>query len=284
MQVIKYSLCGALCALTAHAGCGGAEEAVTVQLPVVIGERGIAAVSTDLGYEVALTEARVMVRDLTFAVAGEEHSASVFQRSYDFMVPAANAHPGHSEGGNVTGELPGRFVLDWFARTDSKALGTATLLAGNYTNANFVFERATWEDLADANRPADEDDPLLGHTAVFRGTALKGDKSTEFLVVVDAPRDRELVGIPFEFEVRENSTETLVLELCTLDPLEGDTLFDGIDFAAVDQDGDGVISLSPQSTEPVALANYNLLRRTLMTHDQYEVTPHLEVLGAGAPP
>lgn len=244
--------------------CGGPEEAPHVELPVVVDPRGIEPVTTDLGYEVRLTDARVMIENLAFTIAGEAHSASLWKRVSDFLVPPAYAHPGHFQAGDVTGELRGRFELSWLDGSDP-ALGVATLLVGSYESANFTLLRATEAD------GFGTDDPLLGHTAVLRGSASKDGTTIDFSVIIDSPEGRELTGAPFDFEVKKTSTEQLGVRLLTEDPLEGDTLFDGIDFSALDQDGDGTLSIGPEATDSTLAEAYNLLRRTFQTHDHFDV-------------
>lgn len=254
-----------LSALALHA-CGDPEEAPSVELPVVIDPSGIETVTNDLGYEVTLTDARVMVENLVFTIAGEAHMASLWKRVSDFLVPSAHAHPGHFQGGEVTGELRGRFELNWL-HGDTRDLDMATLLVGTYQSANFAFIRATEDDgLA-------TDDPLLGHTAVLRGTATKNAATIDFTVVIDSPEGRELVGAPFEFEVKKTTTEQLGVRLLTEDPLEGDTLFDGIDFSALDQDGDGLLTIGPEAPDSSIADAYDLFRRTFQTHDHFDIRP-----------
>lgn len=247
--------------------CGQPAEPPRVELPVVVDSSGIETITNDLGYDVTLSDARVMIENIVFTIAGEAHSASLWQRASDFLVPSVWAHPGHFQGGDVTGELRGRFELNWLG-DDTGELGSATLLVGNYQSANFTFIRGTEEDgLA-------SDDPLLGHTALLRGAAaLDGieTSSIEFTVILDSPSDRELVGAPFDFTVRETTTEELGLRLLTLDPLEDDTLFDGIDFAALDQDGDGEVTIEPSATDSSLVNAYNLIRRNFQTHDHFDV-------------
>lgn len=250
--------------------CGEPAEPPRVTLPVVVDSSGIETITNDLGYDVTLTDARVMVETIVFTIAGEAHSASPWKRASDLLVPSAWAHPGHFQGGDVTGELRGRFALRWLG-DDARELGSATLLVGTYHSANFTFIRGTEEDdLA-------SDDPLLGHTALLRGTAVRSEtgaieaSTIDFTVLIDSPVGRELVGAPFDFTVRETTTEELGLRLLTLDPLEGDTLLDGVDFAALDRDGDGEVTIEPGASDSQVVDAYNLIRRNFQTHDHFDV-------------
>jgi hypothetical protein len=52
-----------------------------------------------------------------------------------------------------------------------------------------------------------------------------------------------------------------------VDPIEGDSIFDGIDIVALDTDDDGFVELS-DDLHPEAWAT---LRRNLQVHDHYAV-------------
>lgn len=250
--------------LGAVASCSSAKEATRVELPVQVDASALMPIETDLGYTVELTQARIMVKDLTFAIAGEAHTASLLQETYDWLIPNSFAHPGHLQGGDIAGELRGRFLLDWLPGSDQD-LGMATLLEGTYSNANFVFVRAGEDEV-------EPDDELLSHTALLRGSAAKDDHRIEFVALIDSPKDRPLSGVPFELEVKASSPPAALLLLLKLrDPLEGDTLFDGLDFIALDKDDDGQVSIVPETDDEALVDAYHLLRRTLQTHDNYQI-------------
>jgi hypothetical protein len=242
------------------AGCGGSSEAPTVELPVVVDGTGLTEATTDLGYGVTVDALRAAIRDLELTVQGETHEGPVVPLRAAPGAPNL-AHPGHLAGGEVTGELPGDFLIDWTA--DGAALGTATLIVGAYQGANFSFRRAGAADgLA-------EDDPLLGHTLVLEGSADGGDGAVDFVAVIDIDEDTPMVGAPFRLDVDEETTSTLALGALTIDPTEGDTLFDGVDFAAVA--GESPLAL----IEPGSDA-HNVLKRNVQIHDHYVVHPREE--------
>lgn len=245
--------------------CGSPEEAPTVELAVYADASGVDAVTTDLGYRVELDRARMVISNLQFAIAGEVHTASLWRKLSDFVLPNANAHPGHYQGGEVTGELRGRYVVDWLP-ADERELGVARLIAGTYHSANFGFESAS-KKLDDLT----SEDELVGHTAVLGGTATRGETRVEFSALIDSPKGRQLVGVPFEREVSEGSKFDLGLALVTKDALEGDTLFDGIDFATLESnEGDGVV-LEAGNADAAVTEAYNQLRRTFQTHDHFAI-------------
>lgn len=250
-------------ALACAATCSSAQEAARVVLPVVVDSAGVAPLTTDLGYTVTLSEARVALGGVVFTIAGEAHVASAWEvpSLSELLIPSAEAHPGHYQGGEVTGELPGSFVIDW-AADDGRALGDATLLAGRYTAANFTFERG-----AEGVLPAG--DALIGHTAALAGVASRDGRQVRFTILIDAPEGRALVGAPFEAKLGASSAGTIGLRLTPHDELEGDTLFDEVDFFALDADGDGVLRIEPG--DRAVEGAYHTLRRALMTHDQYAV-------------
>ncbi|MDI7268823.1 MAG: hypothetical protein QME96_12600, partial [Myxococcota bacterium] len=75
-----------------------------------------------------------------------------------------------------------------------------------------------------------------------------------------------VVGAPFRLVVRPDTRATLVLRLLPVDPTaEADTLLDGIDFEALDADGDGEVRIAPGD------AAHNVLRRRLQSHDHWDV-------------
>ena len=262
MTVITSQRQPMLVALFLLAACGEATEPARVELPVVIDASGIEAVVTDLGYGVELTEVRVALEDLVFTVAGEAHAASLWKRVSDFFVGPAHAHPGHYQSGDVVGELRGSFVLDWLG-DDGVEIGHATLLPGTYTAANFTFSRGSVDE------GLENSDSLIGHTAILAGTATVGSESLEFTITVDSPEGRELVGAPFAVSIDEGSAGRLLLRFVTVDPLEQDTVFDGIDFAVLDDDNDGQVRIGPDVVEVEEA--YNTFRRTFQTHDHFEV-------------
>lgn len=223
-------------------GCSGV-EATRVNLPVRVDARDLEPVDTDRGYTVELSEARLVGTDLKFAVAGEEHARTGWQPFPDWIVPVAHAHPGHYVGGDVTGELLGQFVTSWLPRTTAP-IGIATLLEGDYRSARFAFGRASADDGLVAS------DPLLGHSALLRGFARRGDIVREFLIVLDASDEQELAGMPFAAGVRAGVPLAIGFELLPIDPVERDTLFDGIEFAGLPTAGDGVVHI--ESSAPHA--------------------------------
>jgi len=245
--------------LAAAVQCSNAagEEPVPAHLPVQTDASGIETCTNDLGWTVELSRLRIAVANLEFTIGGETH-ASLPQKLLGWLVPEAMAHPGHYAGGEVTGELRGDFLLDLPAHAGT-TLGSATLLPGDYRGVNLSFRRAGKADAAD------DDDPLRGHTAHLAGVATRQSQTIEFEAVLDVDEATPMVGGTFDLAVTEESTDRLGLTAFTIDPSEGDSLFDGIDFAELDAHGDGQVLIAPGS------ASHNVMRKTLVRHDHWGV-------------
>ncbi len=250
------ALCCLACTLAA---CGGPTESQRVELPVVVDGTRTTAMTTNLGYDIELSDARMVIADVAFTIAGEEH-ATLSQQLKNLVIGTAYAHPGHYQGGEVTGEMQGRYIVDWVSNSGGQ-MAMATLLEGDYEAANFLFASGTADDGLSV------DDPLLGHTAIFAGTAQRDGQTVTFTAVIDAPADRVLVGAPFEAHVTQETGGSIGFQLLTQDPYEDDTLFDDVDFFALDDDRDDQVHLDQQSAQTDA---YQQLRRRTLTHDHYD--------------
>lgn len=238
-----------LSGLALFAGCSGSEEAATVELPVATAAGALAAATTDLGYTVQLDRVRIAVSTIQFTIEGEAHAAT--------PPPGTVLHPGHSAGGEVTGELPGDFVLVWDGSA-RPALGTGTLIVGDYRGANFTFRGA------DARDALPTGDPLVGHAVAMTGSVTRDGASHPFDVVLDVEPGAAIIGATFDDAITAASQETLALVFYPTDPSEGDTAFDGIDFFALPRTG-AAIEIRPGSDA------HNILRRVVTTHDHYGV-------------
>ncbi len=237
------------------AACGGSEESVEVPLPVVASADGMVPGASDEGYQVTVIRARAALSDLEFTVGGETHDEGALARLWGLVVGTAHAHPGHASGGEVTGAMPGPFVIDWM--DNGAALGTATLLEGDYQGSNFSFRRAGSE------HGLPEGDPLIGHTFAIEGTAERDGDTIRFDALVDVDDGTVMLGAPFVLEVRSGNQRTLALEMDLTSPVDGRNVFSGLDFAALDDDGDGEVTIRPGD------AAHNILRRSVQVHDFY---------------
>lgn len=225
-----------------------------MQIPVSIDGSTITDSTNDEGWTVTLSAARIAVADLQFTILGEMHGASAWLDGW--LIRRAWAHPGHAAGGDVTGELVGEFVLDWFG-ADGVTLGPADVLTGDYNGLNFSFRVAGPEDGLMA------DDPLLGHSAYFGGVARKGDAEVVFTAALDYDVGTQMIGAPFELTIAADTQTMIALQLEPTDPVEAKSMFDGLAFDALDEDSDGVVTIVPDSEAA------NLLRRAVYSHAHY---------------
>jgi len=249
-----------LVAILASIGAFGAgscdgSEAARVSVPVVADATHLGPVTTDLGYLVTLTQARLVASRLTFTIEGETHAGNARPSP---LRSAARAHPGHYAGGESTGELAGPVVVDWFAADPS--LGVASLLAGVYHGADLELA------LGAAHHALLSGDPLLDHGAYLEGTAERDGRTVRFSARLDLPDPATLVGLPLELVLGPETRVTLGLALSPSDPVEGDTFFDGLDFFSLAGDAEAY---------DFEGAARNRLGRAFFTHDYHlvSVTP-----------
>ncbi len=237
-------------------GCAPSQEAVHVPIEVALDASTVTASTNDLGWTVTLTDARIAVKDLQFTILGEMHEDGATAWLEGWLVRRAWAHPGHYAGGDVTGELVGSFVFDWIAH-DGMALGTADVLTGDYNGFNFFFRRASEGDGLAAG------DPMIGHTAYFAGVASKDGAEVAFTAALDVSEGTQMVGAPFELSVEADTKAEIGVQLEATDPVESKSMFDGLDFGALDDDGDGEVAIEPGMTA------HNIFVRTIQSHVHY---------------
>ncbi len=252
---------GIACAcLTCIAACDlDTSLAPRIDLDVVV-QPSVHTFTTSDDTTIQLTEARMALQTVEFTTEGEMHARrGVLPTLHTLLVPTAQAHPGHAAGGEVVGELPGRYIVNWLDA--GSTVGTATLLTADYAGANFTF------CLAEAADGLESDDALLGHTFVLGGEASRDGVTVEFLATIDEDEDRAIIGLPLAFSATEDSTQRLALRFDPVDTIEADTVFDGVDILALDDDRDGFVEISAEeNTEAWAT-----MRRNLQVHDHYAV-------------
>lgn len=244
--------------------CAEPEAPEMTEIFISADRRGLVEDTTNLGYVVALTEARLVMENLELAVNGQPHGVSWHRLYRELLAPVAFAHPEHLYGGEVVGTLPGRFVVDWL-QDDRARVGLATLRVDRYASANFVLGRAA---LADGLNAAD---PLLGHTALLSGTATRNGFTRAFRVLIDSPLERMLVGVPFDVEITAETPAELGFQLLSVDPFEHDSLFDDVDFAALDPNAASAMELREDTTNVDIRDAYYAVRRRFQTHDHFRL-------------
>lgn len=236
--------------------CGGPGEAALVEREIGTARLEPREVQSDVGWNVRIDELRAVVTDLELTSGGELQTSLLTPWS-EAIIGAAHAHPGHTEGGEVLGELLGRFVVDFTADAGSGggSLGRASLIAGAYDGMNFTFARASAEDGVAGN------DPLFGHSLFLSGEATREGVTVPFTVAIDQDEGRRVNGAIFAHEVSVHDERALSLALLLLEPSEGKTIFDGIDFATVPADG----------AIPAGHDVNTRLKRALQSHDFWEL-------------
>lgn len=239
-------------------GCSDeSTEPASVSLTVIVDGSLIEPVTTDLGYEVTVSTIRMVVHWIAFTTAGETHANNQRNLLKRLLIGEAYAHPGHYAGGEVIGELSGRYVLDWI-NNDGQTLGSATLLEGDYNGANFTFTTGSESDGLTG------EDSLVGHCIEIGGIATQDDTTVTFHSVIDQDEDRQVVGATFELDVTAETTATLAVQFVAHDLNSSDTIFDGIEFADLVGENE-TVEIQPDSEA------YNIIRRHLQYHEYYYV-------------
>lgn len=257
MRLLTGATGASIAFVAALGGCDSQSlDAEPISIPV-IAHALEPTVVTDLGYSVTVTRARQVLVDLEFTAGGEAHAARAPLDLLSFLVGRAHAHPGHAAGGAVRGELPGRHVVDWIGGGEP---GRALVLPGAIEGVDFGLGTAEIDDGLDA------DDPLVGANLYLEATVERGADRWALAVAVPQDVDRRIYGAPCDI-LAEQGGSPLPIALQLTDPLGEETVFDGLDFAALDPDADGRIDSSADS--PLV----NRLKRTFQTHDHYGTNP-----------
>ena len=233
------------------------DEPEQLTLTVTGSNTGIKDCVNDLGWHVAVNRFEVSFQNLEFTIEGDTH-AGLLKRISDVVVPVAQAHPGHLAGGEVTGELPGSFVVD-FASPHPTVLGAGTFLEGQYNGMNLYFTTAIKG--ADGSTA----DPVVGHTAYIEGVAQKDTTRIPFHITLDIEDNLQMIGGVMDLTVTADTVTAPDIALQTIDPFENDTLFDGVDFGAVPTDTSGTAVITPGQDA------HNYMMKDLISHDQWMV-------------
>lgn len=233
----------------------GSQEAERVELPVFTSAAGLSPVNNALGYTITITSARMAISDVGFTTNGELHvkRAPLWKR---LLINEAQAHPGHYAGGDMIGELAGRHVAT-FGQAGEQ-LGTATMITGQYNGLNLTLTQAT------ANDGLGAQDPMLGHSVELVGQAKRGERTIRFTARIQQDEGRQVVGAPFDQEITKDAKGKIELMLMSQAPGSQETLFEGVDFEALDQDSDDAVEIAPGAPA------HNLIRRALSTHEFYQ--------------
>jgi len=259
---MRWWACAAVALAALSGGCGSeSREAREIEVPVVVDPAASDPVETDEGWKVVVEALWMSLRDLAFTTEGRMHAARSAPggRLIDWVVPAARAHPGHRAGGDVIGELNGTWTVDWLD-SGRRALGDATMLEGEYNGANFGFGEI------DPDAAGEPPESAVGSAIYLRGTAEKGDRRVAFEAAIEQPEDRRVIGAEMSYEVSGETGDRLVLRAAPEEPEEGDTWFDGIDFAGLEDDrDDGPARIAEGESA------YNRLQKAFRRHEHYRI-------------
>lgn len=247
-------------------GCAQNEEASRVSVDVVSEAVEVLSAETDDGATVEITKAIFLITDLRFTGAGEAHASSLLDMLYGWVVPEARAHPGHTTGGTVTGELGGRFLVNPFTH---QTWGPAELLVSNYESCNFKWGRATENDLRRENNGPAEAAPALDGYSVFLSGTIATRLGTKAFVARVNVEGKEVQGVPFSTRINQASHGPIRFHFLPVDPIEGDTLFDGIAFDSLPLGDDGTVEISNDAPSESTRKAHDLLESRFLTPDHF---------------
>lgn len=178
-----------LLAVLAAAGCSSDTGRSRVDFDVELqGVRSEGTITTDDGWSVTLTEARLYVGAVYFfegepLFARRRAEALPLELArWLFTIPEASAHPGHYVEGEALADMLAANTVDLLG--PAVTLGRANGVTGSYNSLRLELGRS---------------DALSGHTALVAGRAEKGGLVVEFTGTVD--RDAPIAGVAFGAEI-----------------------------------------------------------------------------------
>lgn len=161
------------------------------------------------GHEIVLEEAVIGLEGLYLHEPGDVRAARL--SPLDLLLPAAHAHPGHDDSGDVAGELLGTWIVDLLG--GPVQLGIADVYEGDLASATL--------GLADV--------PVLLEGTV---TDEQGTRPFSFELVPD----QDLTGLPLQASFTASDAPTLHVEV------DAAWILSFVDWDAADTDGDGVLT------------------------------------------
>lgn len=211
---------------------------------------------TDLGYHVVLTRVDLALEAQYFTRFGEAHLTSRRLPLLDWAFSTAVAHPGHNQGGDITGEASTRVVASFGTDANTPPFATVNLAKGHYDAVDFVFGRLP--DSPDVSI-------LLEGTATAAGAS--SDDEIAFSVRIRQDVDRYVSGVPFDVQFDNAQSIRLHFDGQTRYDVDGKrpTIFDTIDFDGLIGDASGTLILDADSHRSDA----NKIRNNLQKHDFY---------------
>ena len=234
------------------AGCGGeSQEATRHSLEVVTDGSELGSFVTELGFEVELDSVEIAIERVEFTVGGEAHEDGVAQKMRRWLVPDALAHPNHSAGGEVAGEVAGPVLLRWRSG-EIEVVGDGEFLSGQYAGYNL--------HLGDG---LEGSDVAPGTMARLRGVARRDGEEVAFDLAVDTVDEATIYGGVFGGAIPGDGGQSVALQFMPVDSQSGRTFFDDIDLGKLPVNDQGLAEVRPNTQE------YFLLRFALLAHEFY---------------
>jgi hypothetical protein len=197
-QVLGASLLGGLASLRCGlSGTGG--RAVTFQMGLrtarAPGEVRVGHFTTDTGWRVELTEARLLLGPIYLFENPSPLAGTTAWRAWrglgELLLPTAHAHDTFFSGGRVLGEWDREVVFDLLADDGAtRVLGRSPGIAGVARSFSLLLQPASAAVGAEAA-------PLGGHSVVLEGRASREERAVTFRVGLDFPPPAELQRVEF---------------------------------------------------------------------------------------
>lgn len=252
--------------VASSSGCAGSEETRYVHdVPVHAGV--LHSFETDKGFTIVLDEVELAIHAIHFTQAGEAHEASR-RPLLDLLLPVAYAHPGHSHGGETTGELHAPATAHFAFDTPAAPFGYADLAHGEYDAADLILDRIGSDESCSITAPQTAELDMRP-TLRLAGSAEKDEAEYFFSLELLFERCRPITGIPFEAHVTD-AGGTVVMSFDGQSRYEGreggfPTIFDGIEFDSVPAERNASGELLLHTDRPTETT----LKARLRSHDFY---------------
>lgn len=237
-------------------GCAETKETLYVD-EVPLYTAPLASFTTALGYDVALTGVTLALDSQSFTRFGEAHQARL--PLFDWAFSTAWAHPGHSQGGEVTGEASGPSEAR-FGENSAEPFSFAQLATGAYDAVDFVF-----------GRRADDPETSIYLEGFWSKEGVDCEERTmsnpcffQFYIKQDV--GRRVIGVPFEANVTDDRPLVLHFDGRSRYEVGGvyPTVFDSVEFKDFQWEMG-----EEHSFMPVAPEIHNRIRNQLQKHDYY---------------
>ncbi|MBN8230799.1 hypothetical protein JYK02_25110 [Corallococcus macrosporus] len=194
-RAFTWMLGGALAAGCGLSGTGG--RSITFRMGLrtgfAPGESTAGTFTTDTGWRVALTTARLVLGPIyLFEKASPLQPQALLRRLGDALLPTAHAHEGDFfSGGRVLGEWDREVVFDLLADAgQARVLGRSPGIAGVARSLSLLLQPPSSALGAEA-------DVMEGRSLFLEGVAAQGEARVPFRVAMDFPPPVELQRVDF---------------------------------------------------------------------------------------